>query len=108
MTINLSSVSLDKAETEVAYGGQTAKLIYKPGAVTREALERMDHQTDGDLVFLKETLIDWDVKKGTKKVPITEASLKSLPMPFLRATIYAILGDRGDSVGEVNGNSNDG
>lgn len=101
MGIDLSNLTIDKAATTVNFGGQSAKITYRPSLITQETLERLDEEDDGTLQFLSNTLIEWDVKSSGKKVPLNPKALRPLPLPFLRAVVLSIMRDRGDGVGEA-------
>lgn len=101
MPIDLLNITADKAVTTVDFGGGTAKITYRPTVITQEQLEKLDTEDDGTIQFLIAAVSDWDIKRGTKKVPLKLNELKTLPLPLLRAVALAILRDRGDSVGEA-------
>lgn len=102
MAITLSSVKMDTASVDVEFGGETATIIYKPLQITQEKMEMMDKEVDGSQRFLCEVVKSWDVLYSPKKkVPLTLAGLRSLPLPFIQKCVLAILGDRPDSVGEA-------
>jgi hypothetical protein len=100
MAIDLSNISVDKAVTTVAFGGQTAKITYRPTVITQETLDNLDSEDDGTIKFILACITDWDIKRGSKKVPLNVKELKTLPLPLLRGVALAILRDRGDGVGE--------
>lgn len=94
MGLDLSSVSLGKADTFVEFMGETAKVTYNPMILTADRLMAMDEPVKGEespdagfLAFFAELVLDWDVKKSGKKVPLTVKGLRGVPLVLLR-TIY--------------------
>ena len=47
------------------------------------------------MTFFIDVVTDWDVMHGRKKVPLTEAALKPLPLILLRAIFLAIMQEAG-------------
>ncbi len=114
MGIDLDNLATDQAVASFTFMGQDGKVTYRPLAITTEALENIDKRAnkddaDGFINFIVDTVIDWDIKKGKKKVPIKPESLKPLPLLLLRAVYLGIMADNEPgSAGEADGRSNDG
>lgn len=112
MGLDLSSVTLGKAETFVEFMGETAKVTYNPLILTADRLMKMDEPTDdgspdaGFLAFFSELVLDWDVKKGGKKVPLTPKALGGVPLVLLRTIFTHVMREAGS--GEVARPSSDG
>lgn len=104
MAINLNQLALDTATVEVEFQGHTADVTYRPAAITTNRLSELqrsavDDDTDAITEFLVDVLEDWDVKRGSKKVPIDVENMGIIPMVFLRSIMFAIMED--SSAGEA-------
>ena len=100
MPIDLSSLVADHAVTTVTFGGSTAKIVYKPSYVTQESIEKLDSEEDGNIQFLVNAIISWDIMAGPKKkVPLTVDAIKKLPLSLVRSVTLSILGGKDDSEG---------
>lgn len=75
-------------------------MTYRPGGITPETEERLEalgkeQRVGASLItLLKDTLVAWDITddKG-KPLPVTEASLRQLPLRFLGDVVRAITED---------------
>jgi hypothetical protein len=111
MGIDLGSIALDEAHTVVKFGGQEAKVKYRPSVLTTRRLEQIQAEIEAEnssafLAFLPEAIIEWDVTKEGEMFPLSEDALKDLPLVFVRAVYLAILSDAGQ--GEAPKPSEDG
>lgn len=96
MALNLNSLAGKVATTDVSFMGQTAKVSYDPTYITKETLTRATSESDDAFLVMFATLVkNWDVTKGTKKVPLTTAGLAGVPLVFLRAVFHQIMSDAG-------------
>lgn len=93
MALNLDALAGKTASTTVEFMGQSAVVKYDPSALTAEAYNGMQKSDSEFIVFFSALVKDWDVKKGTKKVPITKAGLNGVPLQFLRACFAQIMRD---------------
>lgn len=90
MSINLDNLALNKATTEVTYGGQSMTITFRPAATTQNRMDAIN--TDDEIIgFVKEALVAWDIKQGTKKLPLTEKSLRDLPFALVGVIFRAII-----------------
>lgn len=98
MPIDLKDVASDTATTTVDWSGQSADITYYPNIVTTEMVQKVQATEDVDEMaeFMARCIKDWDIKTGTKKVPVTAESFKALPISLVRAIFYAIAQDSTD------------
>lgn len=90
----------DKRTITVPVGDQVVTIAYRPGGITPETEERLEalgrEQRIGAslIALLKDTLVSWDITddKG-KPLPVTEASLRQLPLRLLGDLVRAITED---------------
>ena len=106
MGIDLGNLSLDEATTMVKFGGQEAKIKYRPSIITTKRLNKIkasieDEDVDAFITFLLETVIEWDVTKDGEMFPLEFDAMSDLPMAFIRATYLAIMGDAGQGEADV-------
>lgn len=94
MALDLNAVAVKRAKTTVNFLGESADITYNPSILTQEKVLTLRGGNDEDFfkVFC-EIVVDWDVKKGTRKVPLTPAGLKAVPIIFLRACVKAVTED---------------
>lgn len=100
MGIDLGNIALDEATTMVRFGGQEAKVRYKPSVLTTRRLEQIQAEVekenaDAFLQFLPEAIMEWDVTRGGEMFPLDAEQMKDLPLVFVRAVYLAILSDAG-------------
>lgn len=96
MALDLNALAGKTAITNVSFMGQTALIHYNPSVLTASALTKA--QSGGDDAFVEvfvDLVKDWDVKRGTKKVPLTKAGLSSVPITLLKAIFKGIATDGG-------------
>lgn len=113
MGLDLNSATSNKATMDVSFVGQTVKVTYRPLVLTTERLENLEAKpTEGRtsesmfLEFFLELVADWDVRRGAKKVPLTTAALKTVPLMLLRAIYLQVMREAGS--GEAESLSSDG
>lgn len=89
----------EEAETAtIAYGGEELHVTYNAAAYTpkleRQAMEVMagDNKSTYFAVMLASMLMDWDLKDGQKKYPITLEALEELPFKFLSHVLQELTG----------------
>lgn len=91
MGFDLNALAAKTAVVTVTFMGQTATVMYNPSLLTQENITTAQQGGDQAFVgFFTELVKDWDVKRGTKKVPLTETGLKGVPIPFLKSVFTAI------------------
>ena len=94
MALDLNAIATKRAAVTVNFMGQSAVVKYNPSLLTQSMVD--EFRQGGDEDFLKsfcKVVVDWDVKKGTKKVPLTVAGLKDVPILFMRAVYKQIMAD---------------
>lgn len=105
MGIDLGNLSLDEATCMVKFGGQEAKIKYRPSIITTKRLNTIKAQIEAEdadafITFLPECIIEWDVTKDGEMFPLERETLEELPLAFIRATYLAVLGDAGQGEAE--------
>lgn len=94
--MDLANLSVNEATTVAYFMGQEAKITYRPMEVTPKRLEQVNSGNDEEFYqFFADVVSAWDVKKGPKKVPLTQEGLGDVPMALLRAVFNAIMSDTG-------------
>lgn len=84
--MDLKSVLAATATDTVDFAGQTMTITFKPLLMTQERAVAI--VTDDQVIeFVLEALITWDLKKGGRKLPINEKTLRSIPFRLV-AAIY--------------------
>lgn len=98
MAIDLKNLSSDVATCTVRYQGMTSKVTYRPGYLTANNIGKLEAASSGDALaqFVVDLVVDWDIKNGKSKLPITLDAVGDLPFPLLRAITQAVTQD-GDS-----------
>lgn len=100
MAINLSNVLANKATKTIEYGGESCEIVYRPGMVTQERLDSVNN--DAEIVtYVTEVLVSWDIRNGTKKLPISEASLNKLPFDLVTLIFRSIISAGGEVAPEA-------
>lgn len=95
---NLDALAGQKAIAKVDFMGQSASLIYDPNVLTAKNVVEASSNDDAFTAFFCSLVLDWDVKEGGRKVPITPERLKGIPLGFLKECWAAIRGSQnGDS-----------
>lgn len=90
MAINLASLAGKLARADVEFMGQSCRVQFDPLRITAEWMERTGGGSDEAFAegFI-EVVRSWDVMEtAKKKVPLTLAGLKKVPLPLLKA-IYS-------------------
>lgn len=95
MALDLSAIATKSAVATVEFMGQTATVLYNPSLLTEENVSKAQNSEEEFIAFFTDVVKDWDIKRGPKKVPITEKSLRSLPLPLLRAIFRTVLSSSG-------------
>lgn len=111
MGLDLAALATNTHTITVDFMGQAARVTYKPAEVTTANVEEIDNAKSSEgadpfINFLCGVLTDWDVMIGKKKVPLTVAGLKPVPLALLRAVFLAIMQEAGS--GEAGSPSSDG
>lgn len=98
MGLDLNTIATKTAITKVDFMGQSALVTYNPSLLTQENILKAQTGDSGFVEFFTELVKDWDVKRGPKKVPITQKGLETIPLPFLKAVFRTIMktGSHGD------------
>lgn len=107
MPIDLDSIESDIATCPVVYGGMDAKVQYRPSVLTPKAMAQFDNAKSydeiADFICGVDTtpglIVDWDIKRTKKKVPVTAAGMSDIPLGLLRAVIEACMDDQGQTSG---------
>lgn len=94
MPLDLAAVAINEATITVDFMGQSAKITYRPSVITQEALENTSDD-DGFMKFFCDAVSNWDVTHAKKKIPLTPAAIKKVPLVFLRAVFQGIMEDGG-------------
>lgn len=98
MALDLNSLAGKTAVTTVEFLGQSAVITYNPVTLTADNFAKSQKGDDSFTEFFAELVTDWDVKRGAKKVPLTVAGLRGVPLQFLRAVFAQIMSEKaGDS-----------
>lgn len=98
MGLDISNLAGNTAEIEFDVLDETGHVTYRPNVITAERLERIDErQEPGEpspfISFLVDVIEDWDVMRGSKKVPLTVEGLDSVPLPLLKLIYVAMMKD---------------
>lgn len=92
MALNLTTLAGKLGKTEVPFMGQTCKITYDPMVLTQERLAVAMQGTDDEFIdFFCEVIKNWDVTRSAKKVPLTPAGVKGVPMLLLKAIYNHVL-----------------
>lgn len=84
--MDLDTILTNTATDTVSFGGQDMTIKFRPLLMTQERGE--DIKTDDDVIqFVLEALISWDLKRGGRKMPVNEKSMRSIPFRLV-AEIY--------------------
>jgi hypothetical protein len=108
MPLDLNQVAAKRAVTTVTYQGQTAQLTFNPSYLTAENVMAARNGDSGLTNFLMEAIVDWDIRRATKKVPIKEVEIRKLPLGLVRAIFTELAGGGGTGDPTTDSNSNDG
>jgi hypothetical protein len=96
VAFDLNALATKTAICKVEFMGQSALVTYNPSILTANNIATARKVGDEGFVnFFSELVTDWDVKRGTKKVPINMKGLTALPMPLLKAIFVEIMGHSG-------------
>lgn len=98
MALDLNSLAAKTATTVVEFMGQSTTVTFNPTVLTAANITKA--QSGGDDAFVEvftELVKDWDVKRGTKKVPLTKNGLNSVPIPLLKAIFRSTAQSNGGS-----------
>ena len=90
MPIRLSELAAQTRQIEIAFGGETARVVYRPNAVTPEFVARVGKGLP--LLDAVCALVEsWDVL-GDDGAPleINAVNVANVPMPFLQAVFNTI------------------
>src|SRR6516165_2430477 len=100
MPINIGTVTAEEATTTVSYGGETGKIVYRPGAMTPARLEEIaatlnDDEPSAEIMstvqFLADMIVSWEiVQDDGATLPVTPDTVKALPIKFMGAIVNAI------------------
>lgn len=99
MGIKISNIAKDERTFEYEFGGESAEITYRPGAVTTERMDTLRKMPadEGDRVicqFLSEILVRWDVLDDDgEQWPTTYEALTKLPLQFVGDVLLAIRED---------------
>jgi hypothetical protein len=114
MAITLMQLRERERRIEVEYSGQTLGVTYTPGAVTPELVSQVaaregepGSEVETMVMALERAVVEWEVlDEQDEKLPPTPEVMRRLPISFLAAVFFGILGDM--KVGEVSGGTSDG
>lgn len=97
MSIKVSALLRQEAETEIKFFDEKGVVKFRPGAITDDMFERVQAAAEADdenvlNKLIAEVLISWDVvdEKG-EMVPFTDAGLKGIPIPFKSAVLEQVI-----------------
>lgn len=99
MPLTTDKFDATRLETELEYYGSKFKVGYNPSSYTGNLIQ--ESMGMGVYEYLPKILTDWEVLYGKKDekapeelrgkmVPLTEAALRGLPLPFLQYVNRAI------------------
>lgn len=90
MPIKLSDLAAQTRQIDVAFGGETAQVVYRPNAVTPEFVARVGKGLP--LLDAVCALVEsWDVLAyDGAPVEVSAANLANVPMQFLQAVFNTI------------------
>lgn len=108
MGFDLNALASKSAVVNVEFMGQSALVTYNPAILTSENVSVAQKSEAGFVSMFTDLVTDWDVKRGTRKVPIDEKNLHTIPLQFLKAIFGAILGDSQAGAAEEGKASSDG
>lgn len=93
MALDLNAIATQNRGLKVDFMGHNATVLYNPSALTAEAIAKSKTGDAAFSEFFCELVKDWDVKRGTKKVPLNQKGLEGVPVPLLKAIFTGILRD---------------
>lgn len=98
MPLDLNQVASKRASGTIEFQGQTGEIVYNPGYLTAEHLLAAQNNGDKGMIdFLIESVVSWDFRKGTRKLPVNEKTIKQdLPIGLVRE-VYRFLAQGGAS-----------
>lgn len=91
MGFDLNALAAKAVTTPVDFMGLTATVTFNPSVLTADRVMLAQKSDKGFVEVFTDLVTDWDVKRGPKKVPITEKGLMSVPLPFLKAVFSTIM-----------------
>lgn len=95
MAINLTNLAANKATKTVHFGGESMDVVYRPALITQERIEAVTG--DNAVVdFLLDVLVSWDIRQGTKKMPLNKASITKLPFELVGVIFNQLVTAGGD------------
>ena len=98
--MNLDNVVADKAHVDVTFGGEVARIVYRPAFLTIDTINKLygsDSQTDEFLGLIADLVVSWDVKSKGKKVPVNKANLATMPILFLKKIVASVVQSAGET-----------
>lgn len=109
MSIRLHEVIDDRATVELAVGGQTGKVAYRPAAITPALMSRAAQaQQDPENADMAGLIVDWvctvvdewDVEDADGMVPLDAEHVSQLPMGFLSQVVQTVATHVGEPLSE--------
>lgn len=104
--MDLQNIIADRASAVAKFMGEELAFRYRPGLLTPDLFDRIQNgMSQDELGELYATiLVDWDLTKNGREVPITAESVKQVPIQLLRAIMTAIMEDvpQGEAVKRSN------
>ena len=82
MPIDLNALTANKATLTIQWGGESMDVVYRPGLITQDRLDKVSGDK-ATVQFLLDLLVSWDIRQGTKKLSLTEASINKLPFDLV-------------------------
>ena len=100
MSIKLSEIQKNKRTCTMEFGGETAKVVYRPAAMTPESEDEfktaLESGRSGDALagMLANMLVEWDVLgEDDKPISVEYQVLRTVHTAILDAAIKAIMDD---------------
>lgn len=96
MALRLSQVQAGTKALDMPVEGEVLRLVYRVGQLTPATLDRVEQieSIDDIVALLLEWLVEWDMEDDNGEwLPVNEATLRALPLPFLRQMFRFVLSD---------------
>lgn len=92
MPLKLSDLQKEKRALAFGFLGETANLVYRPGAITPEFMGKLGTLTNAEAVVV--LVAEWDILgEDGAPLPVTDAVCAILPGEFLREVVKEVIED---------------